>query len=493
VNNGDRHGWWQASDGRWYPPSAHPDVLAKIAQASAPDSPGVALARRGRHEAVLPPARSSSSTKGSSSQEMTLPVAAATFGADPEFDPVLVPTAVLDPSDPRLPRAAHDSPQNPRPQDRSADDQPNAGGFGAAPASSPSQGGGGDYVAHYPQGGGDPSQPWLPPQPGSPWTSPPSPAGTWPPQSPGQQAPWSAVPQGTPWPHPAPPFAQSPFPQSPFPQGPFPTYKPPARKRTGLWIGLGVFCMLLVVVLVVSVVQLYKKAQPKHLTADPTAPGTVTATSTVTAQAGKIVYQDNLTSPNSSWPTLSRNSAARFTQDSNGYTVQVVPDGFAWSPVPYRDRIDQISVTATGSIVPAAEPDSTNGMGVNCLQDEGKVTELHYYFLLLQDGSWVVGSLRGNTDTPTLSKLKRGKATGFSPDRPATITAVCATLADRSSTRLLYFLNDTLLTDLTDVRPSLPNVGWRAAVTGASASTSPTGLPGSVAVYSAVTLRNVAG
>src|ERR1700734_556463 len=39
-------GWWQASDGRWYPPESHPDVRLPPAPVGAAHEPGPALPDR---------------------------------------------------------------------------------------------------------------------------------------------------------------------------------------------------------------------------------------------------------------------------------------------------------------------------------------------------------------------------------------------------------------------------------------------------------------
>jgi hypothetical protein len=237
----------------------------------------------------------------------------------------------------------------------------------------------------------------------------------------------------------------------------FPGYPgyPPAqpRSRSGLFIAIVAFVTLLVLGGIAGgVVYVGLNANKHHA---PVA-GPVTETTALSSDRGTVVFTDDFHDASSGWTTDTLPSGTTFTYGSGGYVVVAKGslDHFATSP--YDKPVSQvaISVTATQS----ADAPTGAGYGVSCWRGLD-AAEVRYDFIVTTSGDWEIDRLDGGLSTHELL-LKQGTSSVKLGSTPVVIRAMCATLADQQTTRLLLFAGDQKLIELTDRAPSLPDTGW---------------------------------
>jgi hypothetical protein len=102
-------------------------------------------------------------------------------------------------------------------------------------------------------------------------------------------------------------------------------------------------------------------------------------------------------------------------------------------------------------------------MGLSCGKNFNQADELDYQFLVDNDGGWTIQRLDQATNLNSPShELIAGAVPQHGP-LPLTVTAVCATLADRRTTRLVLFINEVQAADVTDRSPAGDGL-WRGMV-----------------------------
>ena len=243
-------------------------------------------------------------------------------------------------------------------------------------------------------------------------------------------------------------------PASPVAYPGYPEYPPAQRRsRSGLFIAIVALVTLLVLGGIAGGLVYVGTNASKH---PARVTGPVTESTAVNPDRGTVVFSDDFQDASSGWTTDTLPSGTTFTYAAGGYVVVAkgTLDHFATSP--YNKPVPQvaISVTATQS----ADAPIGAGYGVSCWRGLD-TAEVRYDFIVTTSGDWEIDRRDGGVPTKPLV-LKQGSSSVELGGTPVVIHAMCATLADQQTTRLLLFAGTQKLTELTDRAPSLPDTGW---------------------------------
>jgi hypothetical protein len=197
-------------------------------------------------------------------------------------------------------------------------------------------------------------------------------------------------------------------------------------------------------------------------------PQPITASTTVTSTSGAFVWADNFEDRNSGWVASGPSLYTTYVYGQGSYMIG--SKGGAMHHLVYapnRMATQQMSASLTASLVGAG---TGTGFGVSCRRGAGS-NEVAYEFILLVDGRFFVERRDGE---PNLTAVPFVLEKGVSPTAPGTtaitVTAICATLEDGRTTRLLLFVDGSRLVDFLD-STSLVDPGWLAGIDVASSDT----------------------
>jgi hypothetical protein len=240
--------------------------------------------------------------------------------------------------------------------------------------------------------------------------------------------------------------------EAPPPQHSSPRHQgsgPPA----GTVVVIASLATLVLVVVIAVVAVLLGSGVPQG---EKTVLGPVTATTTVTASLGAVVFSDDFRNASSGWTTETLPSGTTFSYTAAGYVIVAKGSVDHFATAPYDTPVQQlaISVTATQS----TDAPVGAGYGVSCWRGAG-TSELRYDFVVTTAGSWQVDRRDGGIAAkPAI--LKQGKASVKVGSKPLAVQGICATLADLHSTRLVFFAGSLKIADFTDPDTNMPDAGW---------------------------------
>jgi len=415
MSDGTQRGWWQASDGRWYPPSAHPDARAE--NESEQHSPYFVAHHSYPYESVHV------------GDPRPAPQSPSAFGSSPPApaDSWPAPHAARHPNS--LTSVPPLEPQNWAPSH----------GFGNFPTFTAQE----TYVGepHPFAGMGQPSSPMLHPVP--PYHSEPLPQFT------------STLA--------APPVSHPPARSRPA------WHEPSPRQSPWVWIGLVVAILVLIPIVWVGAAVLNRQpATPAssdtpqrlpvgHLTAGA---NPMTATAPLKAGDGKVVYSDDFHDQNSGWTNQVGLFGTKVTYGSNALTITPKDWGTTDLVPPFHGQIDQIAIALTASV----DGVTSGGDGVTALCRQQTATgQVEYRFGVSSGSTWSftrsiqTGSHTDINGSGGVSQTNIGAT-------PVSAVAVCATLADGRSTRVALFVDGTSVMDRVETADSDLKTGWSPVV-----------------------------
>jgi hypothetical protein len=229
------------------------------------------------------------------------------------------------------------------------------------------------------------------------------------------------------------------------------------QSRVGLFVVVGAMVALLAVVLVTVGVVLLGSGAP-GLAPAPKTLGSVTASTTLTAQRGTVVFSDDFHNASAGWSTQTLPSGTTFSYAAGGYVIVAKGAVDHFATAPYETPVQQvaISVTATQS----TDSPIGAGYGVSCWRGTG-LAELRYDFLVSTGGDWQVDRRNGGIPT-TPQILKQGKSAVRLGSAPLAVQGMCATFGDLKTTRLVLYAGTQKLADIFDKATAMPDVGWLA-------------------------------
>jgi len=190
-------------------------------------------------------------------------------------------------------------------------------------------------------------------------------------------------------------------------------------------------------------------------------PTPVTASTVLTADRGAVVFTDDFSDAAAGWAT---SPTANFKASFGGSGYVVVARNFVDDEVaaPYLLPKDQLSV-AVRATVSSSSPDES-GFGAAC--DRGlKEQTISYDFIVQVGGTWDMyrHDLRPGAANPNTS-LKMGTSPKAPGTTSITVELMCATLSDGITTRLVMFVDNVQVADITDPVSDLPRLGWVGAL-----------------------------
>jgi hypothetical protein len=133
---------------------------------------------------------------------------------------------------------------------------------------------------------------------------------------------------------------------------------------------------------------------------------------------------------------------------------------------PYRVGKEQLSVSLTGTQTGAP---SGAGFGVTCRRGTG-ATQVSYSFVVLNSGRFYIERDDATSSGPRATIVERGQSPLKPGSTPITVVAICATLADGTTTRLALFIEGRELADFTNAT-KLSGTGWVAGIDMSSGKT----------------------
>jgi hypothetical protein len=274
---------------------------------------------------------------------------------------------------------------------------------------------------------------------------PPPPPATPPPPPPSLQ-PGSPPPPLPPW--------QSGAGQPPgLPPG-YPGYRASRRRsQTGLFIAVVALITLIALGGIAAGVVFISRNASQHHAAPP---GPLTASASVAANRGAVVFSDNFRDAASGWTTQTLPSGTTFTYDARGYVIVAKGTLDHYATAPFTKPVQQVAVSVTAS--QSVDAPIGAGYGVSCWRGQD-AAEIRYDFVIKTDGEWEVDRRDGGLPAKPLV-LKRGTSAVSLGGTPLVIEGMCATLADAQTTRLLFFAGRQKLADLIDNAPVLADAGW---------------------------------
>ena len=187
-------------------------------------------------------------------------------------------------------------------------------------------------------------------------------------------------------------------------------------------------------------------------------PQPVSATTTLKADRGTVVFSDNFHDVSSGWSTAKLPSGSRAGYTRDGY--QIVGYGYLdhSAQVPYTVALKQLSVSVTAT--ESSDAIAKSGFGVACTRGSGE-SAITYEFLALVGGTWEILLRHGSSSTdPETGLLKQGSSSASPGSSSVTVEGMCATLADGRTTRLALFINNSVVADITDPTAGSTPAGW---------------------------------
>jgi hypothetical protein len=186
-------------------------------------------------------------------------------------------------------------------------------------------------------------------------------------------------------------------------------------------------------------------------------PTPVTASTALTADRGTVVFTDDFSDSASGWATK---PTADFKASFTGSGYVVVASNFVDHEIaaPYLLPKDQLSVAVRAS----ESTDSPDGSGFGAACSRGlKQPTLSYDFVVQVGGTWDMfrHDTRPGAANPDTS-LKMGTSAKAPGAASITVELICATLSDGVTTRLVMFVDDVQVADITDPVTDLPRLGW---------------------------------
>jgi hypothetical protein len=183
----------------------------------------------------------------------------------------------------------------------------------------------------------------------------------------------------------------------------------------------------------------------------------ITASSTLTAARGLVVFTDDFHDPGSGWKVENSVTDGTYSYSSTGYIVVVSGAFDFFSAAPYGQPHEQMSASVTATVSATSPPDA--GFGVDCVRPSG-TARLRYQFVVIGDGQWFLQRRDASTENTGPTILRQGSSFAAASAAPLTLVGMCATLADGTTTRLAMFLNGAKVLDTTDTGTSLLGGGW---------------------------------
>jgi hypothetical protein len=212
--------------------------------------------------------------------------------------------------------------------------------------------------------------------------------------------------------------------------------------------------------------------------------GGVTAASPLILAKGTSVFADDFTDPNSGWGT-GTDDESTYAYTPAGYSMSSHVPAHFLSYAPYDIPAQQISLSMTAVEAPGADPGA--GFGVTCRRGPDSVSQLRYEFVVSNAGQWFVERNEGALSTTVDPTILNEGSTQLVPGAAAlTVSGVCATLADGTTTRLALFLNGVKVIDMLDDAP-VDSAGWLGGVLITNATNDPA--TAIVSIFSESTLQ----
>jgi hypothetical protein len=339
----------------------------------------------------------------------------------------------------------------------------------------------------------EPEQPpsWQPSYqqapPGQPYQQP-APAAWPPPGQPYQQPPASWPPPGQPYPPPPPPPWPSAYQAAPpnpyaYPPASRYTYAPPSHRGRNVIIG-SIVATLVVTVAVVGITGAQSSTTHGSSTTGtpighsssaasnpPGSAGGLTATSPLNLAKSTPVFADDFTDPDSGWAT-GTDADSTYAYTPAGYSMESHVSAHFLSYAPYDVPAPQVSMSITGTLVTGAALGS--GIGVICHLGPDSASQLRYEFVVSNAGKWFVERNQGDFSTSAEPTVLNEGITAVVPGENAiTVSGVCATLADGTTTRLALFINGVKVVDMLNVA-TLDDAPWLGGILTTNGSDDPT-------------------
>jgi hypothetical protein len=193
--------------------------------------------------------------------------------------------------------------------------------------------------------------------------------------------------------------------------------------------------------------------------------GIVTATGSLAAGRGNVVFFDDFHDKQAGWPNSSKAGVLTFAYTAQGYVIDAT-GGTMHNLVyaPYLVAVPQLNMALTAKLTSSA---SGAGLGVTCRRGQGG-SLISYELLVLNDGRWFVERREGPPSLDVNAKiLSQGSSADIPGSTPITVSGMCATLSDGTTTRLALFVQGRNVADLLD-KASLPEGGWLGGILVAS-------------------------
>lgn len=175
----------------------------------------------------------------------------------------------------------------------------------------------------------------------------------------------------------------------------------------------------------------------------------VTATSPITPTSGTQVFSDDFHDPGSGWLIGQRNGVS-YSYKAGGYQVVATGAYHYFAIAPYTEPLSELALSVTATQNAGAPP--TGGFGLTCASAISTQAELHYEFVVNARSRWYVERRDGPPAVGSGPAILRQGSSPVPPgSKPLTLSAVCATLPDGKTTRLVLFVNSQRVADLMDV------------------------------------------
>ncbi len=200
-------------------------------------------------------------------------------------------------------------------------------------------------------------------------------------------------------------------------------------------------------------------------------PKPVTATTELKPNDGSVIFSDDFHDSGSGWSTdTTPEFSASFTK--SGYVVvgRTLVDNEVSAP--YVTPKDQLSVSVDAT--ESADSPVGSGFGAGCSRGPTDNT-ISYDFAAEVGATWELfrhDTRPGVTDRDSL--LKKGTSPQAPGAKLLTVELMCATLTDGVTTRLVMFVNDTQVADITDPVANLSRLGWLGGLVVRSVDSGPT-------------------
>ena len=195
----------------------------------------------------------------------------------------------------------------------------------------------------------------------------------------------------------------------------------------------------------------------------------VTASSPVSPDAGTVVFADDFQDASSGWGTTSALGLTR-AYLVTGYVVTVSGD-FDYTLGSPRGKVLQQVATAVTGTFPGDTPLDA-GFGVECERGTD-ASRISYEFVVSADGTWTISRRDGDPSLAPLFLLLKGSSPLKLIDTPNAVEAMCVTLPDGKTTRLIIYVDGAPVADFRETRSSLPDSGWWVGLVVAGSGSAP--------------------